>query len=74
MFSKTASTATGSTAEIKLPKRRFWSKVMSLRPKASIWQIPNSDTPMPMEFQRVPTTAYQKMVPMFSKNGRDNAH
>lgn len=70
IFSNTASTATGSTAEMRLPKSKFCSKVISVKPNALIWQIPKSEIPMPMAFQSVPTTAYQNIVPKFSKKRR----
>ncbi|KAG9492473.1 hypothetical protein GDO78_000789 [Eleutherodactylus coqui] len=68
--SKTARTATGSTAEIRLPYNKFCSRDTSLNAKASIWHIPYRERPMPKAFMRVPITDQQIIVPMLSKKGR----
>lgn len=55
---KTESTATGSTAAIREPNSRQWSRETSPKELWASRHTPYRDRPMPSTFHKVPSTAY----------------
>ena len=69
--SKTASTATGSTAEISDANTRECSNDKGvLSWNAPAHNTPHNETPIQIELSNVPMTAYKSIVPILSKKAR----